>query len=136
MIILRASDWFFGTSGLEQKTAAVAKRGVVEFPFARSTVSRTMSAADFDSLDFITFKSDASRGKVRDFSPCRILCNEYECSQAQSLDALTINLQIRFTHKLVSDSRVRFLYALQRCIELLLCFFVIAGQRSKLNPCD
>ena len=75
MIILRASDWFFDTSGLEQKTAAVAKRVLVEFPFARSTVSRTMSAADFDSLDFITFKSDASRGKVRDFSLCRILCN-------------------------------------------------------------
>ena len=34
-----------------------------------------MSAADFDSLDFITFQSDASRGKVRDFSACFILCD-------------------------------------------------------------
>lgn len=75
MIILRASDWLFDTSGLEQNTAAVAKRDLVEFPFARLTVSRTMSAADFDSLDFITFRSDASRSKVRDFSPSRILCN-------------------------------------------------------------
>ena len=96
MIILRASDWFFDTSGLEQKTVAVAKRVLVEFPFARSTVSRTMSAADFDSLDFITFKSDASRGKVRDFSLCRILCNmRVRVRGAQSLEALTINLQIR-----------------------------------------
>ena len=83
-IILRASDWFFDTSGLEQNTR-VAKRGLVEFPFARSTVSRTMSAADFDSLDFITFRSDASRSKVRDFGPYRILC---KCLTRESMSAL------------------------------------------------
>lgn len=49
-----------------------------------------MSAADFDSLDFITFQSDASRGKVRNLRACPVLSDvlpERVCvlSQAGSL---------------------------------------------------
>lgn len=43
-----------------------------------------MLAADFDSLDFITFQSDASRSKVRDFSPFYFV----RCFTQDSMSAL------------------------------------------------
>lgn len=72
-----------------------------------------MLAADFDSLDFITFQADASRGKVRNFTACPVVCDillERVCalSSAESLEVLTINLQIRLLIGEQSENKIPF----------------------------